>query len=93
MQIKIYTTKDAQVIVNGKPAEFVLAAIGIEPITDKFKIGLTPFLDNKLVKSNVSEIETEIEYNPETQPEIIIAECNDAMCDKVVLSGYYIEII
>lgn len=93
MQIKIFTTENAQVTIDGKPAEFVCAAINIEPIESEMKMTLTPFLKNIRVASNVSEITEQIADNPETEPDQIIAECNDAICSKVVASGYLIEII
>lgn len=95
MLINILTNGNAQVTIDQVNVSSVSAAINISIMEGEANllVSLFPFLNNRPVNSNVVSIQIIVPNNTETDPALLIAECNDAICTKIVEEGFLIEII
>lgn len=94
MQIVIFGTPQAKVILDEKEIPYVNATIMLTPNkeSDKVQIGMFTYLDNKPVPCNVMAIIDEIPVDSETNLDLLEATCCDLMCMKIASMGYEIEL-
>ena len=90
MNIQIISTAEAKVTIDGKIVPYVDACICVDPNQDGTEIvsSITPFLNELLVISNVSNITTAIPNDPNIEPEVLEADANTAMINKILSLNY-----
>lgn len=94
MQIVIFSTKIASVIVDRTEVPYINATITLTPNreSDKIEVGLFTYLGNKPVMANVTANIEQVDVDSNTDLDQIDATCCDLMCMKIASLGYEIEL-
>lgn len=90
MEITIKSNGKAQVIVNGKEAAGVSAAISVGILKGSLFGTVTAFQNNVKVDSNVNNYNAEIPNDVNTEPEVLIADCEAAVVAALEADGFIV---